>query len=122
MTNYIRVIPRDLFNEANLLKCYGQLYLCLENLPNCDARLVDVREGEPCGFDIRQDGSDGSLTIANVALVVGRRVCRLSRPLNSRRPYPLYAMPDDDTTLAVFTDDGRLTDEMTAYLTKGEPT
>ena len=27
---YNRVIPRDLFNEANLLKCMGQLYLCLE--------------------------------------------------------------------------------------------
>ncbi len=27
---YARVIPRDLFNEANLLKCFGNLYLRLE--------------------------------------------------------------------------------------------
>ena len=30
--SYPRVIPRDLFNEASLLKCYGQVYLKLEEL------------------------------------------------------------------------------------------
>jgi hypothetical protein len=29
---YTRVIPRDLFNEANLLKCIGGLYIALEHV------------------------------------------------------------------------------------------
>lgn len=38
--NYVRIIPRDLFNEANLLKCLGALGLW----PNIGAiSLVPVR-------------------------------------------------------------------------------
>lgn len=30
LSNYERVVPRDLFNEANLLKCIGKLVLEIE--------------------------------------------------------------------------------------------
>jgi len=36
--SYTRVIPRDLFNEANLLKCYGQIYIEVERMSLPDPR------------------------------------------------------------------------------------
>ncbi len=36
---YKRVIPRDLFNEANLLKCYGALWIALDNARGHTAKL-----------------------------------------------------------------------------------
>lgn len=30
MARYIRVVPRDLFNEGDLLKCYGRLWILLD--------------------------------------------------------------------------------------------
>lgn len=109
--SYYRVIPRDLFNEGNLLKCYGQLYLNLEKmgLEGCLKH-----EGGP--FLIEQNPWDGSISILNVHLFVRENQILLSRPLNSRDPYPLYADIDEDTTIPVFHDDGSFTEEMTRFL------
>ena len=52
---YTREIPRDLFNEANLLKCYGRLALLAMNTPGLE---VD-HNGDL--FDIVQDPSCGAL-------------------------------------------------------------
>jgi hypothetical protein len=112
--SYDRVIPRDLFNEAGLLKCYGQIYLELEKLNNADVTLVEGDIGD--GFRIEQDASDGSISLANVHLLVRGEFCTLSRPLNARSPYPLYLTTVEDDVLTVFTDDGRFTDEMKAFL------
>lgn len=111
--SYRRVIPRDLFNEGNLLKCYGQLYLNLEKL-----RLEECLEhhADTDQFRIRQNEEDGSLTIQNVILVVRGRQVKLSRPLNARSPYPLWAIVEDDE-LQVFNTDGTFTDEMREFLT-----
>lgn len=99
---YKRVIPRDLFNEANLLKCYGQLALALEPY-----QIELKHDGGP--FEVLQDSSDGSLTLwPSVSLIVGDSNVRLYRPLNSRDPWPLYAEGEDGTEWPVFDDDGRL--------------
>ena len=86
--SYIRVIPRDLFNEANLLKCYGQLYLLTEGLSHVE--LVQDDAGPP-EFRIEQD-IDGGLYITNVELHVNDEVVDLIRPLNSRQPHALLFM------------------------------
>lgn len=112
--SYRRVIPRDLFNEGNLLKCYGQLYLELEKLglhEECLGHHADTDQ-----FRVRQNEADGSLTIQNVILVVRGRQVHLSRPLNARTPYPLWASIDDHE-YRVFDDEGRFTDEMREFLT-----
>lgn len=110
---YQRVIPRDLFNEANLLKCYGQLYLLLEAHIGHGVQLGYT--GAP--FRIEQNPADGSLTITNVILTINRSVVPLMRPLNSREPWPLYAFDaNNEVDIAVFTDDGKLTDEFQALL------
>lgn len=111
--SYLRVIPRDLFNEGNLLKCYGQLYLNLEKMGLQDC--LAYTDGG--AFNVVQDDSDGSIYLLNVHLIVRGELIPLRRPLNSRDSYPLYAyVDDDDDPIQVFTDAGGFTGEMTAFL------
>lgn len=113
---YRRVIPRDLFNEGNLLKCYGRLYLELEKLGLQDYL---VHRADDDVFRVRQNEADGSLTLQNVILVVRGHQITLRRPLNSRSPYPLWATINEDADeLQVFNGDGSLTDEMREFLTQ----
>lgn len=109
--SYIRVIPRDLFNEANLLKCMGRTYINLEtaNLPHVELH----HDGE--AFDIVQSEDDGSLSVANVLLRVRESYYSLSRPLNSREAWPLYLTTANDV-LSVFDDAGNFTDELIEFL------
>jgi hypothetical protein len=111
VSNYYRVIPRDLFNEANLLKCYGQIYLNLERLNLPGVELVHDDEA----FDIEQSCDDGSTFIVNVALMVRGFHAPLFRPLNSRDAWPLYMATDEDD-IAVFNDDGAFSEEMLRFL------
>lgn len=113
--SYVRVIPRDLFNEANLLKCYGRIYINLEVLNFPEVSLVHAGDA----FDIRQDESSGDLYVENVRLMVRGEPCRLQRRLNSRQPWPLYLIEEDDEEWPVFNDDGSFSDEMMALL-RGE--
>jgi hypothetical protein len=111
---YERVIPRDLFNEGSLLKCYGRLYILLEGNPNAKYPVDSISE-----FDIVQRQDDGSLFIENLPFVIGRDEYRLTRPLNSRGAWPLYAERignDDFEAVSVFTDEGDLTLEMKALI------
>lgn len=109
---YVRVIPRDLFNEANLLKCYGQIYINLETagLPNVEL----VHDGK--AFDIQQDAADGSIHVSNVKLMVRGDLCRLFRPLNSRGTWPLYFLDGDEDELEVFAEDGTFSREIADFL------
>lgn len=109
--SYIRVIPRDLFNEANLLKCLGQLYICLENAGEHVAKFrVDCVEGN---FDIRQNEADGSISVVNLPFSINNAPYILKRPMNSRRSFPLYASSlfNDHDDVEVFNEDGKLTEE-----------
>lgn len=109
--SYPRVIPRDLFNEANLLKCLGQLYLLLE-------RRRDVALDHDGGaFHVTQDDSDGSLTVTNVTMVnpARQKLGTLVRPLNSRDPWPLYLDTVSDR-ISVLTAAGDLADDFLQFL------
>jgi len=105
----MRVLPRDAFNDANLLKCIGALWIALEGKPGVEWEY----EGE--AFDIQQDESDGSTFVANVTLYIYDEPVNLTRPLNSRDPYPLYAIGHDEE-LRVFTDTGQLTEGFKKWL------
>ena len=115
--SYSRVIPRDLFNEADLLKCYGRLALDIEKFaPHVEL----IHEGET--FEIEQSTADGSISIANIKLYVRGDTIRLSRPLNTRRNYAIWAYPSPDCELQVFTENGVFTKEMNRFLKSGEIT
>lgn len=113
--SYFRVIPRDLFNEASLLKCYGRLYILLDRINSSGATMSH----DDMPFDVIQPDEDGSITVQNVKLFVNRRHFELWRPLNSREPWPLYAEdahdPDCDP-VEVFTDGGEFTGEFLALI------
>lgn len=114
--SYRRVLPRDLFNESNLLKCYGRLWIILSEMDNHQARF-EMEEVE--SFEVFQSSGDGSLFVDNLPLTVGEHDYRLKRPLNSREPWPLYAdsMDDPDFEMVpVFDDEGNLTDEMLSLI------
>lgn len=115
MSNYLRVIPRDLFNEANLLKCYGRLWIVLDETAGHGARFET--DAVP-SFEIEQDPSNGAIYVGNVRLSVYGTYCRLTRPLNSRRSWALYAEPegDDAEPVDVFNEDGNLTADMLAFI------
>lgn len=98
--SYDRVIPRDLFNEANLLKCYGKLYIELEKL---GLEHILLHHNKEQLFNVCQDES-GCLSINDIYI----KDIELFRPLNSREEWPLYAMYKD-IEYEVFTDEGTFT-------------
>lgn len=114
---YIRVIPRDLFNEGDLLKCLGGLKIQMDNLQwnlgSFDTDDDHVFEA----FDIRQNELDGSISVANLPFNIGGETWVLYRPLNSRGKWPLYAVNCRGEEEAVFQEDGTLTMEFKERLT-----
>lgn len=116
MDNYTRVVPRDLFNEASLLKCCGRLAILLQETSGHRAGFT---EEEVERFEIGQDPSSGAISIRNLPFVVGGRRRRLERPLNSRDAWPLWlddpADPDFEA-IPVFDDTGNLSTEMLDHI------
>jgi len=104
---YTRVIPRDLFNEADLLKCYGRLWILLDETRGHVAQLGEEEQLPGAPFEIWQDEGDGSLTVANVPFTVRGVQWTLSRPLNARAAWPLYAHSPMGEEFRVFTEEGQ---------------
>lgn len=96
---YNRVFPRDLFNDANLLKCLAQLTMLIE-----DGKLPDVTYTyDGADFNIVQDISDGSTYCTNLTFYYKGEQLDIWRPMNSRRAWPLYCGEE-----LVFDEAGRL--------------
>lgn len=126
---YNRVIPRDLFNEASLLKCLGRMYILLENGTH-RADMQYAGEGDTsAGWNIQQNPHTGGIYADNVLLWISgtnpnrpglQRVAYLERPLNSRDPWPLWLERLDgeelDEPIEVFTDAGDFTPEFLALI------
>ena len=113
--SYQRVIPRDLFNEAKLLKCLAQLSLLVHD-EKCNLRVVhDEHSSMVYGnsFEIDQHPEDGSVYCTNLRFYrnSGGRCLDLRSSLNSREPYPLLCCDEDDAGVEVFHDDGSLTED-----------
>ena len=118
MKFYPRQIPRDLFNEASLLKMMGQVCLELENVRDHNASLSP---DQVKAFDIEQDPATGSISVTNLTFTVSSTRYALTRPLNSREPWPLYLASineqDDFEEIAVFDENGSFSDEMVNFIT-----
>jgi hypothetical protein len=114
---YRRVIPRDLFNEGDLLNCLGRLWIKLDERRGHRA-MLDC----PCGaFDISQSKADGSIEALGVDFFIrnkggpGEKDYRLFRPLNARDKWPLYASIGDED-VRVFDEQGELSPEFRAHI------
>ena len=112
--SYERVIPRDLFNEANLLKCLGKVFINLENKPFGDINTELLHDGKP--FDIQQNPEDGSTFCSNVVLLKNGNNIPMFRPLNSRRDWPLMCCDNDGDEIFIFDDFGQFSYEFVEFL------
>lgn len=120
--DYIRVVPRDLFNEAKLLKCMGRLIVLIEDkmLPETISYLDG---GYP--FVVAQDQSDGGLVLRNIRVLRTRTTgatfvadkLTFKTKLNSKDSYPLYVQPltNEDEEIRVFTSLGEPTEEFLEF-------
>lgn len=106
--SYLRVIPRDFFNEAKLLKCMGQLSLKI--LDDLLPEGIDIQINE-CGesFDIEQT-IDGRLFVSNYEVTINDTYVSMSTTYNSKESYPLVCFHDDIETI-VFDEKGDFTTE-----------
>ena len=112
-----KVIPRDLFNDGNLLTNYGHLYICLSKI-GLQHLLINSSDDK---FEILMDPSNGATSLINVSLitVTGKKV-DLFRPLNSREKYSLMFMEkDDDYDVFNFEDDELKLNKILVDLLKG---
>lgn len=114
--NYQRVIPRDLFNEAKLLKCLGRFSLFIHddkfNLES--GYLVMELHEEEKGFTIIQD-MNGDISCENLHVLFngdsGEHYLNLRTLLNSKENYPLWCYVEtenDEIDVQVFNDDGSI--------------
>lgn len=113
--SYLRVLPRDAFNEANMLVVFAHYletmlprgvtlpyHFCKNVLKNTDSNLLH----KICGASqIEMDMDDGSLYIKLPIEDKNGDSISLRRSLNSRETHPLYDIRDYEF---VFNDDGSL--------------
>lgn len=111
--SYHRVIPRDLFNEADLLKCYARLWIELDEK---SGRHKAELHHDGAAFRVEQDETSGAIYIANVELTIRGDTVGLYRPLNSRSKWPLWLGDTGGDDIRVFTDDGALSAEFLARI------
>lgn len=104
--SYIREIPRDLFNEAKLLKCMGKL--CIEAERTRSVRVEFFGEGDD-PFDIQQNSADGSIFVWNIQVSVAGFEVNVYTSLNARDEWPMWATFEDREAVKVFDDHGRFT-------------
>lgn len=104
--SYKRVLPRDLFNEAKLLKCVGKLTLMIE-----DGLLPDWHyhyDGDP--FNIVQDPNDGSISVANISFwckAKSLNMVHICTPLNSKYNWPAMMRTSEDEEYFIFSEEGK---------------
>lgn len=107
--DYHRIIPRDFFNEAKLLKCMGLLQLKIidHQLPRGLDIKIDER-GEP--FEICLNEDHCRLLVKNYPTTINNVVVDFQTAYNSKRPYPFYCLVGDEE-IEVFDDKGNFTED-----------
>lgn len=109
---YRRVLPRDLFNEAKLLKCAGKLVLAIE-----DGYVTNVTYEHDTTFTqnfiVGQDQSDGSVYLHNLKFYLCGVELGFSVPQDKTQSWNAYvdSFPLGFESLPVFDEHGKLTTE-----------
>ncbi len=108
--SYKRVIPRDLFNEANLLKCLGRVALLIEDgKAPAGIRLEHATPEQ--GFEIDCDPSSGDICCTNLTLVTETGRAHIWRGLNSREEWPIFVVHVGSEEIEVLDAAGNFTEE-----------
>jgi hypothetical protein len=101
---YKRVVPRDLFNEARLLKLLGKLIIHIMDNPTTVPWFFEHEGNE---FIIHQDSDDGSIFCSNIKFYIANEPIHLFTPLNSRDPWSLYGVYKGEE-YCIFSADGKI--------------
>jgi hypothetical protein len=108
---YTRVIPRDLFNEAKLLKCIGRLCLLIHD----NQVPVPMRfKHNGSAFNVVQS-IDGDLMLTNVLIYIKDKEFDFKTHLNSKSNYSLYLYDEEAGIVDVFEDNGEFTSEFIEF-------
>lgn len=105
-------MPRDLFNEAKLLKCMGRLMLNIHDGLTPVRMGYDERYGKPFEIALLDEGA---LTIANLKISILGKLHRFKTTYNSKANYPLFVETPDLAEIQVFDDDGTFSEEFKEY-------
>ncbi len=93
--NYRRVIPRDFFNEAKLLKCMGILALAvLDNTVPENISIKIDENGE--SFDIILDNMYNLLRVSNYNVEINGEFYLVGTTYNSKGNFPFYVIVDEE--------------------------
>lgn len=115
---YKRVIPRDFFNEAKLLKCMGHLSLAIlgARIPadvNIEISYNDAY-AEECegveGFAIQLDPHLELLYVANYDIYINEEYVACGTIYNRKDPFPLYVYYKE-TEIKMFDEEGQFSED-----------
>jgi len=112
---YQRVVPRDLFNEAKLLKCLGKISIGILDGKLGKHLLTEKHTQEEEGFIILQN-EDGDIMCDNYRVFKGKEEIYLFTRLNSRSIWPLMTIDHRNEYIDVLDDEGKFTKEFLNYL------
>ena len=114
--SYIRVIPRDFYNESKLLKCMGLLALKILDFQLPDGIKISIEDsGEP--FDIQLDEMWNMLRVINYPVTVNGETYDFGTAYNAKYGYPFYVLVDD-LEIEVFNEAGDFTQDFIEQFTK----
>lgn len=99
---YVRILPRDLFNEAKLLKCIGRLCLLIHDGMTPVQMSFDDENLEQFEIGLLEDGY---LAIRNLTILIKGESFLFKSKYNSQENYPLYVECNDSDYL-VFNEKG----------------
>ena len=108
IVKYQRVIPRDFFNEAKLLKCMGVLALKILDYQLPEGITITIKESS-AAFKVDLI-DDGSLTVSNYPVKVNGQAVTMKTRYNSKSNFPLICEIDYEEVL-VFNEKGEFDEE-----------
>lgn len=109
-TEYVRVLPRDLFNESKLLKCIGRLCLLIHDRQTpVEMSFEDTGESFAVGLL-----EEGSLHISNLVICIKGKPFLFKTTYNSKASYPLN-LEYEYVDYLVFDEAGEFTEEFKEF-------
>jgi hypothetical protein len=118
--NRTLVFPRDLFNDAKLLKSLGKLALIIHD--GLDDNRTQAPDGlaiealEDNGWKIEQDEMTGNLSVLNISITYNNHDLRLCSSYNCKDNYSLWLEDYKDCVRVLDPDKGTLTEDFIKYL------
>jgi len=108
---YIRVLPRDLFNEAKLLKCLGVLVLQIEDRTAPEG-LSYTHNGKPFRVVLLEMGA---LMVTNLHFWFGEKELTFISTYNSKSNFPFFCF-EKDVEYPVFDESGKWDAEFMEFI------